>query len=231
MNTWIRLSFAPLSLAMLAGCSGSGQDEFTDVATPIQDAPRAEPASTASALSRNSATAPAASTNQANQARLAAQGEVATKAPPAMPGTGSATARNHLRMAAVATNHPHIDSPVSHATAVAVASGTSLSKALLANKPMHTYSLKIGDIGISNFDEQVQVHFAIRTIDGAWQDQSLAPAATDEFLCGFGQDCRFWMQTGTKPAVYYTMQSPTRYAIFWNAEKELWDLEIAREGD
>lgn len=106
-----------------------------------------------------------------------------------------------------------------------------LSQEELTNKPLQVFSLKVGGIGISNFDEQVRVNFAIKSVNSDWQDEYLDPAITREFQCGFPDDCLFWMQTGSKPAVYYKMHTPARYAIFWDEGKELWDLKIAREGN
>ena len=252
MNIGTKLGFASLAWAMLAGCSGSGESEWAEAMAPIQNAAPAESASTANSPAIKPVNTPATSSNQANQARLATQGEGAVNAPAAVPDAGPAMARSHLvataaRPAAVATGQAKIENPPSHTTAVAAASGvTPMSAmrpqrfhqlatpvALLANKPTKTYSLHLGRIAISNFDQQARVNFAIKMVDSDWTDEFLTPAETREFQCtGWPlQDCYFWMRTGTKPAVYYTMHSQARYVIFWDDDKGLWDLKIAREGD
>jgi hypothetical protein len=40
-------------------------------------------------------------------------------------------------------------------------------------------------------------------------------------------ECQFWMQTGDKSPVYYMMHHDNRYAIFWDAQKAIWDLRLA----
>ena len=89
------------------------------------------------------------------------------------------------------------------------------------------YSLKFGNIGISNLDNSVLVHFAMKSMDAEWRNEALAAERTQEFGCGLPQqDCLFWMRTGTRPAVFYKMHAPQRYAIVWDGDQGLWDLRL-----
>ena len=99
----------------------------------------------------------------------------------------------------------------------------------LASAPptMQTMSLKAGGVGISNFDEIARVNFALKTADSDWTNDFLDPRDTLEFGCGLAKDCLFWMQTGDKAPVYYTMHPEHRYAIFWDQSKSIWDLRLA----
>ena len=93
--------------------------------------------------------------------------------------------------------------------------------------PMRTMSLKVGAIGISNFDNLARVNFALKTFGNDWTNDFIDPRDTQEFGCGFPEDCLFWMQTGDKPPVYYAMHHDHRYAIFWDQGKASWDLRLA----
>ena len=101
----------------------------------------------------------------------------------------------------------------------------------LASPPpiMHTMSLKMGGVGISNFDDVARVNFALKTSDSDWTNDYLDPRDTQEFGCGLVGDCLFWMQTGDKTPVYYTMHHEQRYAIFWDQDKAIWDLRLAAQ--
>ena len=96
------------------------------------------------------------------------------------------------------------------------------------------YSLKLGNIGITNLDNSVLVHFAMKSMDTDWRNESLSAEDTQEFGCGsmqHMQECLFWMRTGTKPAVFYTMHTPQRYAIVWNGDNGMWDLRLVDNDD
>jgi|GEM_PF-4389554 hypothetical protein len=99
----------------------------------------------------------------------------------------------------------------------------------LASPPptMQTMSLKMGGIGISNFDDVARVNFALKTSDSDWTNNYLDPRDTREFGCGLIGDCLFWMQTGDRTPVYYAMHPEQRYAIFWDQNKAIWDLRLA----
>lgn len=92
---------------------------------------------------------------------------------------------------------------------------------------MQTMSLKMGGVGISNFDDVARVNFALKTSDSDWTNDYLDPRDTQEFGCGLVGDCLFWMQTGDRTPVYYTMHREQRYAIFWDQNKAIWDLRLA----
>lgn len=99
----------------------------------------------------------------------------------------------------------------------------------LASPPptMQTMSLKMGGVGISNFDDVARVNFALKTSENDWTNDYLDPRDTREFGCGLVGECLFWMQTGDRPPVYYTMHHDQRYAIFWDQNKAIWDLRLA----
>lgn len=92
---------------------------------------------------------------------------------------------------------------------------------------MTTMSLKMGGVGISNFDDVARVNFALKTPDSDWTNNYLDPRDTREFGCGLIGDCLFWMQTGDRTPVYYAMHPEQRYAIFWDQNKAIWDLRLA----
>ena len=99
---------------------------------------------------------------------------------------------------------------------------------LVAPPPtMTTMSLKMGGVGISNFDDVARVNFALKTSDSDWTNNYLDPRDTREFGCGLIGDCLFWMQTGDRTPVYYAMHREQRYAIFWDQNKAIWDLRLA----
>ncbi|WP_426689760.1 hypothetical protein [Rhodanobacter ginsengiterrae] len=99
---------------------------------------------------------------------------------------------------------------------------------LVAPPPtMTTMSLKMGGVGISNFDDVARVNFALKTSDSDWTNNYLDPRDTREFGCGLIGDCLFWMQTGDRTPVYYAMHHEQRYAIFWDQNKAIWDLRLA----
>lgn len=94
--------------------------------------------------------------------------------------------------------------------------------------------LKLGNVGISNFDDAIQVHFAIQTLQNDWTDEYLDPRDTREFFCNAmdSPGCLFWMKTGDKAPVEYAMDQSHRYAIFWDPDKEIWDLQrVASNAD
>jgi hypothetical protein len=94
------------------------------------------------------------------------------------------------------------------------------------------YSLKLGNIGISNLDSSVLVHFAMKSMDAEWRNEALAAGITQEFECGLPQEeCLFWMRTGSRPAVFYKMHTPDRYAIVWDGDQGLWDLRLVDKDD
>lgn len=88
--------------------------------------------------------------------------------------------------------------------------------------------LKAGDVGISNLDDATGVNFAMKSGFDDWRDEYLQPRDSKEFPCGFNNECLFWMQTGSNPAVYYKIRSSSRYVIVWDADKQLWDLKLAQ---
>ena len=94
--------------------------------------------------------------------------------------------------------------------------------------PQRTLMLKLGNVGISNFDDALRVHFAIQTLQSDWADEYLDPRDTREFFCNATDSpgCLFWMKTGDKPPVEYAMDQSHRYAIFWDSDKEIWDLQM-----
>lgn len=95
------------------------------------------------------------------------------------------------------------------------------------NQPV--YVLKAAQIGISNFDDDARVYFAIKTKSENWRNESLLPDSVDEFDCGQGE-CLFWMRTGNHPPVTYKMLEKERYAIFWDDAKGMWDMGVNKSG-
>jgi hypothetical protein len=196
--------------------------------------------------------------NEPDQAGPAAQAEAelavpveapAVDSPPAKPATAQVAAATKAH--AVATVGPQL-AAATHATPqTQLALPTHYTKAqraqrfkrlamqlrapvLLAEteKPGNTvYSLKLGNIGISNLDGSVLVHFAMKSMESEWRNEALAAGVTQEFDCGFPQECLFWMRTGTKPAVFYAMHTPQRYAIVWDGGQGLWDLRLVDKDD
>ncbi|MFT3898548.1 MAG: hypothetical protein QM719_12815 [Thermomonas sp.] len=191
--------------------------------------------------------------NEPDQAGPAAQAEaeldIPVEAPgadssPATPASTQATATTKAH--AVATIGPQLAAATHVAPQTQQALPTHYTKAqraqrfrqvamqlkapvLLADtgKPGRAmYSLKLGNIGLSNLDSSVLVHFAMKSMDAEWRNEALAAGNTQEFECGFPQQCLFWMRTGTKPAVFYAMHTPQRYAIVWDGEQGLWDLRL-----
>lgn len=85
--------------------------------------------------------------------------------------------------------------------------------------------LKLGNVGISNFDDTTRVNFAIQTYQHDWTSEYLDPRDTREFACDTleNKGCMFWMQTGDKPPVVYAIDD-ARYAIIWDQQAGIWDL-------
>jgi hypothetical protein len=101
-----------------------------------------------------------------------------------------------------------------------------------AGQPHVVMSLQAGNVGITNLDATLAVNFAMKSELGDWRSLRLAPRLSEEFGCSIGEsDCLFWMRTGAKPAVFYKVRSPDRYAIFWNTEQGLWDLRRVERDD
>ena len=199
--------------------------------------------------------------NDPDQAGPAAQAEAELAAPVEAPGTDSApTAAASAQITApmkthaVATVSPqvaaatHIASPARHALPAQYTRAQRVQRfrqfamqlkvpVLLAgdeSHPLRVYSLKLGNIGITNLDNSVLVHFAMKSMDTDWRNESLSAEDTQEFGCGsmqHMQECLFWMRTGTKPAVFYTMHTPQRYAIVWNGDNGMWDLRLVDNDD
>lgn len=173
-----------------------------------------------------------------------------TPAPAPAPAPVSAQAKpaTHIAMTAVVA-HPtpaaaaHISTAsaqnlhlaTTHYAALAAQFNKPTVLKLPGSAPQRTYSLRLGNVGISNLDRAMRVNFAMKMPDADWTNQALDANDTREFICGgmseqqvLSTDCLFWMQTGGKPAVYYRIQSNERYAIFWDDTQALWDLRVAR---
>lgn len=138
---------------------------------------------------------------------------IATKANPSVlaTATGSIEARRRVKFAAVA-------SQLQRTVPLRITS---------PNPPQSMMMLKLGNVGISNFDDAIQVHFAIQTLQNDWTDKYLDPRDTREFFCNAidSPGCLFWMKTGDKAPVEYAMNQSQRYAIFWDPDKGIWDLQ------
>lgn len=145
---------------------------------------------------------------------------------------------------------PVATTPIHHLTAVtAIDSTTALRRARFASlathfelpslishrdttaSPPQVMSLRMDHVGISNFDDTSRVNFALKSAESDWTNDYLDPRDSREFGCGLVGDCLFWMQTGDASPVTYTMHSNQRYAIFWDAQKGMWDLRLAAAGD
>lgn len=222
-------------------------------ATDGQDAPPPAPAPPA-----DGADVVVSASNDANQAALAASAEAAMEAPSAAPGDPEHLDRASAQVRVIdrsvdrvamaqrqtpsrAAAATQLTTPVAHMTpqakAAAVARFNHLATrfqtpSLLTEPPPPTqlYSLKSGNVGISNLDTSASVHFAMKSPLSDWRDESLVAKDTREFVCGM-PDCLFWMQTGGKPAVYYKISSPQRYTIAWSPGKGVWDLRLSPQGD
>ena len=202
----------------------------------------------------------AAISNDADQASLAAQAEaqLESEAPSQVPGESPGLEQAHAQVhvaavginkAAIATQAHSMSAAsvaaekVGHATPQATAA-TAVKFNRLAEKfqppvllaetkePQVLYSLKLGTVGISNLDDDARVYFAMKSMLSDWRNESLDPDDTRPFDCAVGNGtCVFWMQTGQKPAVSYSMRSQQRYAIVWDGQKEMWDLRLTKQGE
>lgn len=140
----------------------------------------------------------------------------APAAPVADAAARRAMRREHMRAVAIRLRPP------------ALLAGTEPG----AGQPQVVMSLQAGNVGITNLDAALPVNFAMKSELSEWRSESLAPRLSQEYGCSIGNsDCLFWMRTGTKPAVFYKIRSPDRYAIFWNTEQGLWDLRRVERDD
>lgn len=219
----------------------------------VQEAPAEMPAAPAPASAQDPATAattpepaqalPPAETNAANQAEQA-EADASVASAPIATGT-------HISPQVAAATHVAAGHPQPHPAAEVAKPATVSASAMKADarrfrtlsmrarvatrlqatdspNPPKLMMLKAGNIGITNLDLQVPVHFAFRAFPGDWTNQTLAPNLSKELGCGMpGANCLFWMRTGAKPAVFYKMQAAKRYGIFWNASDGIWDMREA----
>ena len=246
---------AALCLAVsLAGCSGEATSQLAQPAS-TRAADAAIPATAtkpAPAAEQTPGPLPATS-NEPDQAGPASQAEAELALPVQASGTDSQPAKPISAQVAAATKTHAVataGSQVASATRVTQTQHALPAQFTRAQRAQRfrqvsmqlkapvllagtgktggvLYSLKFGNIGISNLDNSVLVHFAMKSMDAEWRNEALAAERTQEFGCGLPQqDCLFWMRTGTRPAVFYKMHAPQRYAIVWDGDRGLWDLRL-----
>ncbi len=145
--------------------------------------------------------------------------------------------QRHAAQVAQATMAPVAQSPASirktrfTALVSRLHSPVAVRQVELPSAPRTTMMLKLGNVGISNFNETTDVYFALKTSLQDWRDEHLAPGSTREFPCSLGADeaCVFSMQTGEQAPVRYPLHQGDRYAIVWDSQNGIWDLRLARQ--
>jgi len=230
------------------GIPAAGSESAENASATQPGATDMMPAAASAPAAAAGATSPAAAPPESNAEDQATQAGADTDAPAAAPGSHDTVIEHAATTVSTTATHAAMASHV-HQPATTDASASAraervqrfaalaaravfpalLSKEDSSREPPQTYSLKLGDVGISNLDPGVGVHFALKTQDAEWHNQSLEPDATEEFGCGglLYSDCLFWMRTGTKPPTFYKMHTPGRYVIFWDGNAARWDLRIA----
>lgn len=93
-----------------------------------------------------------------------------------------------------------------------------------AMEPFVYQSRREVPIGVVVINENsVVVKFWLRDLAGEWKECYLAPGADKDYK---DKDYdRIWVSTEGGLTVFYTVEVGSRYRIFWNGQRGLWDVE------